>query len=249
MIATDDDILASAEAWKRAGRGVALATVVETWGSAPRPVGSHLVVDREGNFLGSVSGGCVEGDVVTEAVDVIGTGAPRRSNSGSPTRRRGASACPAAGRSGSMWSGSTDAPRLLSRPECRAGGTARCRAGHGSRAGEQTPCRRGRWPPIPWPSRSRRRLRMGKSGAVGADGRSVFLPCRSRRCGSGASGPCTSARPWRRWPASPGSTSRSSIRAPPSRRRNAFPTYALLAEWPDEAFADSASTGSRPWRR
>jgi xanthine/CO dehydrogenase XdhC/CoxF family maturation factor len=77
MLATDDDILASAEAWRRAGRGVALATVVETWGSAPRPVGSHLVVDGEGSFLGSVSGGCVEGDVVSEAMDVIADGAPR----------------------------------------------------------------------------------------------------------------------------------------------------------------------------
>lgn len=77
MISTDDDILASAEAWRRAGRGVALATVVETWGSAPRPVGSHLVVDAEGSFLGSVSGGCVEGDVVTEAMDIIVDGTPR----------------------------------------------------------------------------------------------------------------------------------------------------------------------------
>ena len=76
-MATDDDMLASAEAWRRSGRGVALATVVETWGSAPRPVGSHLVVDDDGNFLGSVSGGCVEGDVVTEAIDVIGHGSPR----------------------------------------------------------------------------------------------------------------------------------------------------------------------------
>ena len=77
MLATEQDILAEAESWKRAGRGVALATVVETWGSAPRPTGSHLVIDDQGHFLGSVSGGCVEGDVVTEAQDVIGDGKPR----------------------------------------------------------------------------------------------------------------------------------------------------------------------------
>jgi xanthine/CO dehydrogenase XdhC/CoxF family maturation factor len=51
--------------------------VVETWGSAPRPVGSHLVVDGEGSFEGSVSGGCVEGEVVTEAIDVIEAGKPK----------------------------------------------------------------------------------------------------------------------------------------------------------------------------
>ncbi|WP_430912810.1 XdhC family protein [Methylobacterium sp. sgz302541] len=77
MIATETDILAEAEAWRRDGRAVALATVVETWGSAPRPVGSHLVVDGEGAFLGSVSGGCVEGAVVAEALEVIEAGAPR----------------------------------------------------------------------------------------------------------------------------------------------------------------------------
>jgi xanthine/CO dehydrogenase XdhC/CoxF family maturation factor len=77
MLASDNDILNQAESWRRAGRGVALATVVETWGSAPRPIGSHLVVDEEGNFLGSVSGGCVEGAVITEGVDVIGDGKPR----------------------------------------------------------------------------------------------------------------------------------------------------------------------------
>jgi xanthine/CO dehydrogenase XdhC/CoxF family maturation factor len=64
MLSTDADILKEAESWRRSGRSVALATVVETWGSAPRPVGSHLVVDAEGNFLGSVSGGCVEGAVI-----------------------------------------------------------------------------------------------------------------------------------------------------------------------------------------
>ncbi len=74
MLATDTDILHKAQEWKEAGRDVALATVINTWGSAPRPVGSHLVIDSEGNFLGSVSGGCVEGDVITEALDVIAMG-------------------------------------------------------------------------------------------------------------------------------------------------------------------------------
>src|SRR5262245_37080316 len=68
------DPLIIAENWMRDGKDVAIATVVETWGSAPRPVGSHLVIDAEGNFQGSVSGGCVEGAVVTEALDVIGSG-------------------------------------------------------------------------------------------------------------------------------------------------------------------------------
>ena len=76
-LARDDDILKAAEAWRKEGRGVALATVVETWGSAPRPVGANLVIDQDGNFLGSVSGGCVEGAVVTEALDVIDSGKPK----------------------------------------------------------------------------------------------------------------------------------------------------------------------------
>jgi len=71
------DVLAVAERWRSEGRRVALATVVETWGSAPRQVGSHLVIDADGNFEGSVSGGCVEGAVVDEAVDVIAAGEAR----------------------------------------------------------------------------------------------------------------------------------------------------------------------------
>ena len=68
------DTLSVAEEWKKAGREVALATVVETWGSAPRPAGSQLVIDDAGNFEGSVSGGCVEGSVVEDAVEVIRSG-------------------------------------------------------------------------------------------------------------------------------------------------------------------------------
>jgi xanthine/CO dehydrogenase XdhC/CoxF family maturation factor len=71
------DPLQIAETWHEEGRAVALATVIETWGSAPRPVGSHLVIDGEGNFQGSVSGGCVEGAVIAEAADVIASGAPK----------------------------------------------------------------------------------------------------------------------------------------------------------------------------
>ena len=77
MLTTDNDILKAAEDWRKSGRELALATVVETWGSAPRPVGSNLVIDSEGNFLGLVSGGCVEGAVVTEALDVIESGKPK----------------------------------------------------------------------------------------------------------------------------------------------------------------------------
>jgi xanthine/CO dehydrogenase XdhC/CoxF family maturation factor len=73
----DLDVLKTAEAWAGEGRRLALATVVETWGSAPRPTGSHLVIDADGNFEGSVSGGCVEGAVVTEAIEVIDSGTPR----------------------------------------------------------------------------------------------------------------------------------------------------------------------------
>jgi xanthine/CO dehydrogenase XdhC/CoxF family maturation factor len=67
-------ILDTAQAWQAEGRKIALATVIETWGSAPQPVGSLLVVDSDGNFEGAVSGGCVEGAVITEAQDVIASG-------------------------------------------------------------------------------------------------------------------------------------------------------------------------------
>ena len=71
------EILDQAARWREAGTGVALATVVSTWGSSPRPVGAKLAVDDKGAMVGSVSGGCVEGAVVTEALDVIDSGKPK----------------------------------------------------------------------------------------------------------------------------------------------------------------------------
>jgi LAO/AO transport system kinase len=72
-----EDIFPHIERWKSNGRDVALATVVQTWGSSPRPEGSHLAVNDRGEFVGSVSGGCIEGAVVTEALAAITDGKPR----------------------------------------------------------------------------------------------------------------------------------------------------------------------------
>ena len=118
MSASDHSILEQASGWLQEGRKVAIATVVETWGSAPQPVGSQLVIDAEGNFIGSVSGGCVEGAVVTEAVDIIASGKPKLL---AVRRRRrdglAESGWPAAAASASMWSRWREArtPRSCSR--------------------------------------------------------------------------------------------------------------------------------------
>jgi xanthine dehydrogenase accessory factor len=72
MIRADhDQIPEAALDWHRAGKGAALATVIETWGSAPRQAGSQLAISGAGEMLGSVSGGCVEGAVITEALDAL----------------------------------------------------------------------------------------------------------------------------------------------------------------------------------
>lgn len=72
-MADNDSVLSAAQTWK--GDRMALATVVSTWGSAPRPRGSHMLVHEDGRFEGSVSGGCVEGDILDTAAQVI-AGAP-----------------------------------------------------------------------------------------------------------------------------------------------------------------------------
>jgi xanthine dehydrogenase accessory factor len=72
-----DQIPETALAWARDGRGTALATVVETWGSAPRPCGSQLAINGDAEIAGSVSGGCVEGAVVAEALEAMGDGRSR----------------------------------------------------------------------------------------------------------------------------------------------------------------------------
>jgi xanthine/CO dehydrogenase XdhC/CoxF family maturation factor len=67
----DEKILEEALSWVEAKQSVVLATVVETWGSSPRPVGSRMIVNQKGDFSGSVSGGCVESAVVRECLDLL----------------------------------------------------------------------------------------------------------------------------------------------------------------------------------
>ena len=71
------DILETVEDWRVAGEEVAVATVVRTWGPAPRYEGAKMAVTRSGKLIGSVSGGCVEGAVFEEAQDVLKTGKPK----------------------------------------------------------------------------------------------------------------------------------------------------------------------------
>ncbi|MEM9737134.1 MAG: XdhC family protein, partial [Pseudomonadota bacterium] len=77
MAPEHDRIPEIALAWHSDGQGAVLATVIETWGSAPRPVGAQMVVSSEGRMMGSVSGGCVEGAVVVEAQEALETGTCR----------------------------------------------------------------------------------------------------------------------------------------------------------------------------
>ena len=76
-VADDDAVFDQLSAWLDQGRKVAIATVIATWGSSPRPAGSHLAVERGGAFVGSVSAGCVEAAVIAEALEAIADQRPR----------------------------------------------------------------------------------------------------------------------------------------------------------------------------
>jgi xanthine/CO dehydrogenase XdhC/CoxF family maturation factor len=78
MTDTDDDVLGTAQRWLSDGHKVALGTVVKTWGSAPRPAGSQIAVRDDGAFVGSVSGGCVEGAVIEDAMRAMTDGKTAR---------------------------------------------------------------------------------------------------------------------------------------------------------------------------
>jgi xanthine/CO dehydrogenase XdhC/CoxF family maturation factor len=71
------EVISEIERWRQAGKPIALATVVKVYGSAPRPLGAKMAITASGEMAGSVSGGCVEGAVMQEALDVLETGAPR----------------------------------------------------------------------------------------------------------------------------------------------------------------------------
>ena len=74
---TSDDLLQLAASWKRDGETVAIATVVQTWGSSPRPAGSRMIITQSGKMAGSVSGGCIEAAVADAAAQSYTTGAPQ----------------------------------------------------------------------------------------------------------------------------------------------------------------------------
>ena len=71
------DILGEVERWRGEGKAIAIATVVKIYGSAPRPLGAKMGISEKGEMVGSVSGGCVEGAVVQEALEVLKTGQPK----------------------------------------------------------------------------------------------------------------------------------------------------------------------------
>ena len=72
-----EDILTPTSLWLKQKRRIALATVISTWGSSPRPVGGQMAIDENGEIIGSVSGGCIEGSVISEGINSINDGKSR----------------------------------------------------------------------------------------------------------------------------------------------------------------------------
>ena len=102
MVHTDDRCWSSWRRWREAGRKAAVATVVSTWGSSPRPAGSMLIVDEDGEMQGSVSGGCIEGAVIREAQDIMAGAPPKLLEFGVSNEQAWEVAWPAAAASRSM---------------------------------------------------------------------------------------------------------------------------------------------------
>ncbi len=128
------DVLEQVDKWKTAGKGVAIATVITTWGSSPRPVGSQLGVDDTGAMVGSVSGGCIEGAVVQEALASIKDGQPRLLDFGVTDEQAGTWASPAAARSSLRREGRlSHESRDRRRPQGRTLQADRPDAGHATR--------------------------------------------------------------------------------------------------------------------
>ena len=74
----DKKILKEINNWLKANQKIAIATVIQTWGSSPQPVGSRMIINEDGNFSGSVSGGCVESAVVSQCLEIIKKNKPSK---------------------------------------------------------------------------------------------------------------------------------------------------------------------------
>jgi len=105
MDSVDLQVLKSARDWIAAGRRVVMATVIRTWGSAPRPIGALTAIRDDGMVAGSVSGGCIEDDMILQVRSgELVKDKPSTTQYGCRRRRPGASGCRAAGRSSWCWS-------------------------------------------------------------------------------------------------------------------------------------------------
>src|SRR5437016_4772584 len=104
MDSVDIEVLRTAEAWRRQGRRVALGTIVRTWGSAPRPVGAMVAIRDDGQVVGSVSGGCVEDDLIDKVkARVVAATRPELVTYGVTNEEATRWDCPAAERCNLSW--------------------------------------------------------------------------------------------------------------------------------------------------